>query len=244
MIKYLNNFSNVNTRNDNISISAQTIENIISCTRPKSNIARCPLSVRLLVAVWHHLETVCWVLRPQATRVQCSGRSPATNTNAAALLTAVGILRRWLFSLLSPDRSQIKKGWARKTVYKNQLEVDLCVSCGGNVKFDTKDKKGTNINPKKPSPSACSWPSHTSRRGQSQQAQMGMVKGAGTGDTGKGHGSTKFKRKFQRIVCVLLHLKQERVPVQLPSPHPRGAFALFCNLFCANSYWPLNDVRT
>lgn len=59
MIKYLNNFPNVNTRNDNNSISAQNIENIISCTRPKGNIARCPLSVRLLVAVSHHLETVC-----------------------------------------------------------------------------------------------------------------------------------------------------------------------------------------
>lgn len=44
MIKYLNNFSNVNTRSDNNSICAQNIENII-CTRPKGSIARCPLSV-------------------------------------------------------------------------------------------------------------------------------------------------------------------------------------------------------
>lgn len=168
MIEYLNNFSNVNVRNDNNSICAQNIENIVSCTRPKGNIARCPLSVvHLLVAVPHHLKTVCWVLRSQAPRVQCSGHSPATNTNASAPLTAVSILMRWLFLLPSPDRSQIKKEWARKMVYKKQLEVDLRVSCGGDIEFDTKDKKCTNINPKKPSPSACSWLSHTSRRGQS-----------------------------------------------------------------------------
>lgn len=167
MIKYLNNFSNVNTRSDNNSICAQNIENVISCTRPKGNIARCPLSVRLLAAVSYHLETVFWVLRPQATRVQCSGHSPANNTNASAPLTAVGILMRWLFSLPSPNRSQIKKDGLEKWFIIFQLEVDPRVSCGGGIKFDTKDKKCTNINPKKPSPSACSWLSHTSRRGQS-----------------------------------------------------------------------------
>lgn len=65
MIKYLNNFSNVNTRNDNNSICTQNIENIISCTRPKSNIARCPLSIHLPVAV--SLQPVEGVLVPQTT---------------------------------------------------------------------------------------------------------------------------------------------------------------------------------
>lgn len=148
MIKYLNNFSNVNTRSDNNSICAQNIENVISCTRPKGNIARCPLSVRLLAAVSYHLETVFWVLRPQATRVQCSGHSPATNTNASAPLTAVGILMRWLFSLPSPDRSQIKKDGLEKWFIIFQLEVDPRVSCGGDIKFVR--HKGQKVHQHKP----------------------------------------------------------------------------------------------
>lgn len=61
MIEYLNNFSNVNTRNDNFnnSVCTQNIKNIMPCTRPENNIAHCPLSFHPLVPASHQTGQEC-----------------------------------------------------------------------------------------------------------------------------------------------------------------------------------------
>lgn len=96
MIMYLNNFSNVNTRNDssNNSICTQNIENIMYCTGQKITLhtVLCPFTR------WSQRHTSRpWpgVLIPP-TRASKEGALNTHELAASTLKTADGILRGWL----------------------------------------------------------------------------------------------------------------------------------------------------
>lgn len=121
MIKYLNNFSNVNTRNDNSnsSICTQNIKNIMSCTRPKCNIAQSSV----------HSPAGPSITPALAWRADSSDHTPQgrvlwtlISSQHHSLNTADSILIGWWSLLLpSPNRLQIKKDELEKLFIRTNM---------------------------------------------------------------------------------------------------------------------------
>lgn len=153
MIKYLNIFSNVNTRNDNNSISDKILKTQYHAQSQKVTLH----AVHCLSVCWSQCHTT-WRRCVESSDHRPQGSSALDTRQLPTLMLQHRCPHPHEVAVFASFSRQVadKKGWARKAVYESQPEVDPRVSCGGDIKFDTKDKKCTNINPKKPSPSACS----------------------------------------------------------------------------------------